>query len=43
MADDNWSENRGRDVEKDEDGWYIPISSQKGFQGKLRLKYKNWN
>jgi len=42
MADDNWSENRGRDVEKDEDGWYIPISSQKGFQGKLRLKYKNW-
>lgn len=42
MADDNWSENRGRDVEEDEDGWYIPLSSQKGFQGKLRLKYKNW-
>jgi len=42
MADDNWSENRGSDVEKDDAGWYIPLSSQKGFKGKLRLKYKDW-
>tara|TARA_R110001592_G_scaffold363371_1_gene685445 strand:+ start:45636 stop:47126 length:1491 start_codon:yes stop_codon:yes gene_type:complete len=42
MSDDNWSENRGRDVEEDDDGWYIPLSSQKGFKAKLRLKYQNW-
>ena len=43
MSDDNWSENRGRDVETDDDGWYIPLSSQKGFKGKLRLRYQNWS
>lgn len=43
MSDDNWSENRGRDVETDDDGWYIPLSSQKGFKGKLRLGYQNWS
>ncbi len=43
MSDDNWSENRGRDVETDNDGWYIPLSSRKGFAGKLRLKYEQWS
>jgi hypothetical protein len=43
MTDDDWSQNRGRDVETDDDGWYIPLASRKGFRGKLRLRYRNWN
>ena len=43
MSDDSWSENRGRDVGKDDDGWYIPLSSTKGFLGKLRLEYQHWS
>lgn len=43
LSDDNWSENRGSDIEEDSDGWYIPLSSKKGFQGKLRLTYTNWS
>tara|TARA_R110002072_G_scaffold96366_2_gene211946 strand:+ start:4269 stop:5813 length:1545 start_codon:yes stop_codon:yes gene_type:complete len=43
MSDDNWSENRGRDVEEDDSGWYVPLSSPKGFKGKLRLGYRSWS
>lgn len=43
FSDDSWSENIGKDVEKDKDGWFIPLSSLKGFKGKLRLKYKEWS
>lgn len=43
FSDDSWSENLGKDVEKDKDGWFIPLSSLKGFKGKLRLKYKEWS
>src|SRR5690606_16920858 len=26
-----WGESRGRDVQKDEAGWYIPLATKKGF------------
>jgi hypothetical protein len=42
FSDDDWSENRGRDVKRDEAGWYIPLASRKGFKGKLRLIYQDW-
>jgi len=43
LADDGWSESRGRDVESDDRGPFIPLSSDKGFKGKLRLQYTHWN
>lgn len=43
FADDRWSESRGTAIETDENGFFIPLSSHKGFSGKLRLKYAAWN
>lgn len=38
-ADESWGEQRGREVEQDDDGTlYIPLSSRKGFRGRLLLK-----
>lgn len=43
FTDDRWSESRGSAVETDDDGDFIPLSSSKGFKGKLRLTYTGWN
>jgi hypothetical protein len=37
MADDNWSDRPGTQFSEDEQGPFIPIASNKGFKGKLRL------
>lgn len=37
-ADESWSETRGREAEQGDDGFAIPLSSQKGFKGTLLLK-----
>jgi hypothetical protein len=37
LADDQWGESRGSDAERDGDGWLIPLRSEKGFEGRLRL------
>jgi len=43
LADERWGENRGRDVEEDDAGRFIPLSSSKGFKAKLRLVYRPWS
>lgn len=43
FADDRWSESRGAEVEADERGPFIPLSSAKGFKGRLRLEYSDWS
>jgi hypothetical protein len=43
LTDDRWSESRGRDIETDEKGMFIPIRSAKGFEGRLRLLTRHWN
>lgn len=42
-TDEEWGEKRGRDLSSDEQGPYIPLSSKKGFKGKLRLNIDHWN
>lgn len=39
FADDNWSEKTGTLVENDAAGSFIPLTSAKGFKGKLRLAF----
>ncbi|MBE0557067.1 MAG: hypothetical protein IH628_07520, partial [Proteobacteria bacterium] len=39
FADDNWSEKTGTLVENDAAGPFIPLTSAKGFKGKLRLAF----
>lgn len=44
LGDDDWGEtNGGRDLKKDDDGYFIPLSSKKGFRGKLRFLFAPWN
>jgi hypothetical protein len=43
LSDDTWSESRGRKVETDEKGLFIPVSSAKGFEGRLRLMPRSWS
>ena len=42
FTDDGWGENPGKVMEQDEQGLYVPLSSGKGFKGKLRLKARHW-
>ena len=42
LSDERWSEMRGSEVESDERGPFVPLSSPKGFRGKLRLRYTAW-
>ncbi len=39
LADSQWGESRGRLVERDEQGWYVPLSTAKGFKARLRLEF----
>ena len=44
LCDEDWGETSGgRGFEKDELGYYIPLSSRKGFRGKLRFTLQEWN
>ena len=40
MTDDRWSEASGTAAGSDEQGLFIPLSSGKGFKGKLRLRIR---
>lgn len=42
LTDQRWGEQRGKDVERDTEGPYIPLSTTKGFAAKLRLRYRDW-
>lgn len=41
-TDEAWSESTGNKVEQDSVGMYVPLSSKKGFRGKLRLIAEGW-
>jgi hypothetical protein len=43
FSDDSWAESTGLDTPKDDKGWYIPMTSKKGFKAKLRLIVTRWN
>ena len=40
MTDARWSEGAGSAAGSDAQGWFIPLSSGKGFKGKLRLRIR---
>jgi len=41
-TDEAWSESTGHKAEQDAQGMYIPLSSKKGFKGRLRLTTAAW-
>lgn len=43
FMDDNWGETAREEIRQDDKGLYIPLTSPKGFRGKLRLKAESWN
>lgn len=42
LADDDWSDSRGKEAARDGDGFVIPLQTAKGFRGNLRLSAKRW-
>lgn len=42
LTDDAWSDSRGREAAIDDNGFFIPLQSAKGFKGKLRLTTRKW-
>lgn len=43
FGDEQWGDGRGRDVEQDEQGRYLPIENKKGFAGRLYVDLDLWN
>ena len=43
FSDDSWGESAGSEIQQDDSGMYIPLSSKKGFKARLRLDVKHWN
>ncbi|MDH3328052.1 MAG: hypothetical protein OEM01_02345 [Desulfobulbaceae bacterium] len=43
FMEDNWGESAREEIKQDDKGFYIPLTSPKGFKGKLRLKAESWN
>lgn len=42
LADQHWSDGRGKDVGEDEQGTYVPLSNGKGFVARLYLDLSAW-
>lgn len=42
LSDETWGEGRGRELETDADGPWVPLESRKGFKGRLRLTIGRW-
>ena len=42
-GDEQWGDARGRDVENDDEGSYIPIRNKKGFSARLYIDLSPWN
>ncbi|QTF93856.1 hypothetical protein [Halomonas sp. BM-2019] len=42
LGDEDWGEGRGRPVKEDAEGRYVPLSSRKGFKGRLYLRIDPW-
>ncbi len=42
LTDDAWSESRGHLLETDAVGYFVPLTSAKGFRGKLRIAVGAW-
>ena len=43
FSDDSWGESRGTEIDVDDQGMYIPLTSRKGFKARLRFKISEWN
>lgn len=43
FSDDSWGESTGSEIKQDDKGMYVPLTSKKGFNAKLRLIVKPWN
>ena len=41
--DDSWGESTQNEIMHDDQGYYIPLASKKGFKGRLRLKTEPWS
>ncbi|ABW67776.1 lipase family alpha/beta hydrolase [Desulfosudis oleivorans] len=41
-SDDNWGENRGTGLSRDDAGPYIPLANRKGFRAKLYFDVTSW-
>lgn len=41
-SDDNWGENRGAELSRDDSGAYIPLQTRKGFRAKLYFDVTPW-
>ncbi|WP_234571590.1 lipase family alpha/beta hydrolase [Rhodohalobacter sp. 614A] len=41
-TDEEWGEKRGKNIQSDGNGVYIPLSSRKGFEAKLYLDIQPW-
>ncbi|WP_417582918.1 esterase/lipase family protein [Nitrincola sp.] len=42
-SDDNWGENPGTELSRDDDGYYIQLHNAKGFRAKLYLDLTPWS
>lgn len=42
LGDEDWGEGRGRPVKEDARGHYVPLTSRKGFKGRLYLGIEPW-
>jgi len=42
LMDDAWGESARKEIMQDDQGYYIPLTSQKGFRGRLRLHAESW-
>lgn len=38
----HWAKTRATRVSQDKDGYFVPLSSEKGFEAKLRLVFDSW-
>ena len=41
-TDEEWGEKLGKEIQSDSKGPFIPLSSKKGFEGKLYLDIQPW-
>lgn len=42
-SDDNWGENQGTELSRDDDGHYIQLHNTKGFRAKLYFDLTPWS
>lgn len=41
-ADDHWASGTGKELQQDEQGWYVQLSNRKGFKARLYIEMQHW-